>query len=634
MLDYKRFIVNLFKKTKSKRVIFFVFADSILIIISLYLSLWLRFEGNIPAEYFPGFFYYLVMAVLIKICILALFKVYRFSWSLFGLREAVWLMVALAVSFVAFGSLVLLTRNRALFSGFPRGALLADFVFTTIFLGGLRIGKRFFREIITHRDSINRIKKRILIIGAGEAGVQLTKEMIHNPSSLYQPVGFIDDDRAKKGLLIQGVHVIGGRELIKNAIEETKAEEILIAIPSAPSKELRKIVEEIRKASQNVPIKIVPSILNIFNGHISISQIDEIKVEDLLGREQVEIDYGLLRKFLEGKKIIITGAGGSIGSEVVRQCLRFKPESLLALDIDETELFMLEKSIDLNNCNLRMIVGDIRDRFKVSRLFKEFKPEFVIHAAAYKHVPILEEFPEEAIKTNIFGTRILAEEAISTGVDKFINISTDKAINPTSVMGVSKRVAEELLRVMNEQGRTRFISVRFGNVLGSRGSVIPLFKEQIKRGGPITITHPEMKRYFMTISEAVLLVLEAAAIGSGGETFVLDMGEPVKVEDIAREMIRLSGKEPDVDIAIVYTGLRPGEKLFEEILGAEEGSESTGLPKIFKARSRKSPDLEHMLRKINELVKYSSDGLEKKELIAIFKELVPTYNPSELKGLD
>ncbi|MGB4298189.1 MAG: nucleoside-diphosphate sugar epimerase/dehydratase [Candidatus Saccharicenans sp.] len=621
------FFARLLSKTNWKRQAFFLIFDTLFICASLYLAFWVRFEGNVPADYFPGFYYYLLLAVVIKISTLAAFKVYNFSWGLFGLREAVRLIFAILTSFLVFGPVAMLLRNRPPFGGFPRGVLLADFVLTVSMLYGLRISKRTFTEIILRNGKRNGRNKRTLIIGAGEAGVQLCKEMQNNPRSEYLPVGFIDDDPAKKNLLISGIKVFGPREAIPRAIEQLNVDEVLIAIPSANSGQIKDIVEKIRQANKKVEIKILPSLLDLPGGNVDLTQIESIQPEDLLGRDKVVIDYDLIRRFVEGKRILVTGAGGSIGSEVVRTCLRFEPEMLFALDIDETELFVLEQNNKDSGRKLRTIVADIRDRNKIRRVYSECRPRIVIHAAAYKHVPVMEEFPEEAIKTNVWGTRVLAEEAMKGGVEKFINISTDKAINPSSVMGASKRVAEELLRTMNALNGTRFISVRFGNVLGSRGSVIPLFKDQIKRGGPVTVTHPEMKRYFMTISEAVLLVLEAAAVGEGGETFVLDMGEPVKIDYLAREMIRLAGKEPDVDIAIVYSGFRAGEKLFEEILGAEEGSEPTGIPKIFKARNKRSYDLEAVMRKVEGLIELCNNSCDREDVVAMLKEIVPTYRP-------
>lgn len=618
---------QLLQKSSWKRRAFFLIFDTVLICISLYLAFWLRFEGVIPEVYFPGFYYGLAVALVIKLSLLALFGMYNFSWGLFGLREAIQLVSAVVTSSALFGGLMMWLRHRPPFSGFPRGVVLADFVLTMSLLAALRLSKRLVREIILNKNGQKDIRKKTLIVGAGEAGVQVCKEMFYHPKSDYKPAGFIDDDPTKKGLSIHGVKVLGGREKIPEVLENMAVDEILIAIPSAESREIRKIVEIIRKSDKKPAVKILPGLFKLFEGKVNLWDVEEIQIEDLLGREKVEISYEMIRGFVQGKRILVTGAGGSIGSELVRTCLRFEPEQLVAVDIDETELFNLEQALVGRDSRYTRVVGDIRDVQKMGRVFERFRPQIVIHSAAYKHVPMLEDFPEEAIKTNVCGTKILAEQALANGAEKFVNISTDKAINPTSVMGASKRAAEEILRLMNSQSKTKFISVRFGNVLGSRGSVIPLFKEQIKRGGPVTVTHPEVKRYFMTTSEAVLLVLEAAALGEGGETFLLDMGEPVKIDELAREMIRLSGKEPDVDIPIVYTGLRPGEKLFEELLGAEEGSEPTGVKKIFKARNDHYSDDHRLMNRIEKLIKACKERSEKKEIIEVLKEVVPTYNP-------
>lgn len=637
-MELLNFLVKyLFKKTKLKRRLFFLLADTLLIATSLSLAFWLRFEARIPSDYFPGFYYFLAIALIIKIFVLALFGVYNFSWGLFGLKEAIRLMGAIFVSYAIYSPVVFLLRNRFPFYGFPRGVLLADFVLTTAFLGGLRISKRAVHEILLKRSLLNSHRRfRTLIIGAGEAGLQISKEMLNNPKSEYLPVAFIDDDPAKRNLVINGIKVLGGRKSIPEAIKKLMVERILIAIPSAGSSQIREIVQIIRQTNKNIEIKILPGLLSLPEGNVSLSQVDSIQPEDLLGREKINIDYKIIEKLISGKKILVTGAGGSIGSEVVKTCLKFGPELLLALDIDETELFMLNNCMKSNITECKSVVADIRDRIKISNVFSEYRPDIVIHAAAYKHVPMMEEFPDEAIKTNVYGTRILAEEAIKNGVRKFINISTDKAVNPTSIMGASKRVAEEMLKSLNQLSQTKFVSVRFGNVVGSRGSVIPLFKEQIKRGGPVTVTHPEMRRYFMDTSEAVMLVLQAAAAGEGGEVFILDMGEPIKIVDLAREMIRLSGYEPDVDIPIVFTGVRPGEKLFEELLGAEEGSEPTEHPKIYKARNSRDKSLtidkqkadDELMSKIDKLIALSMNSAGREEIIGLMKEIVPTYSPT------
>jgi FlaA1/EpsC-like NDP-sugar epimerase len=430
---------------------------------------------------------------------------------------------------------------------------------------------------------------------------------------------------------IHGIKVLGTRNDIPTLLKANAVDEVLIAIPSFRSKEIRAVVEIIRNSGGPAKIKIIPGILDLVDGNVTLSDIKEVRVEDLLGREKVEIDFAAIRAFLNRKRVLITGAGGSIGSELARTVLQFEPRSTGLLDIDETELFYLMNRFRGAAAEIVPVIGDIRDKKKMEDVFAKIRPEIVLHSAAYKHVPILESYPEEAVKTNILGTRILGDLALKYKIEKFVYISTDKAINPTSVMGSTKRVGEEMLRALYGRNGTKFISVRFGNVLGSRGSVIPLFEDQIKRGGPVTVTHPEMKRYFMATSEAVLLVLEAAAIGEGGETYVLDMGEPIKILDLAREMIRLSGHEPDVDIPIVFSGLRPGEKLFEELLGAEEGSEPTEHARIFKARNPRVRPEDEMVLKIKRLINMCYDGTDRNSIVNGLADIVPTYKPQPLR---
>jgi FlaA1/EpsC-like NDP-sugar epimerase len=365
--------------------------------------------------------------------------------------------------------------------------------------------------------------------------------------------------------------------------------------------------------------------------NISILDIKKIDLKDLLSREPIEIEYSQIRKNLEGKRILITGAGGSIGAELGRQIAQFGPNLLAVLDFDETELFHISQELKENHPGLKIfpVLGDILNKEKMAAVFQEITPQLVFHAAAYKHVPVIEDFPEEAIRVNILGTKILAELSLRCSVEKFVFISTDKAVNPTSLMGASKRMAEMVITDLNHQEGTHFVAVRFGNVLGSRGSVIPIFQEQIKKGGPVTITHPDMKRYFITIPEAVLLVLQAGSMGHGGEVFVLDMGEQVKIYDVACELIRLSGLEPHKDIPVVFTGIRPGEKLFEEVLTAEEGVEPTIHPKIFKAKIKKPLSQEILNKKIEKL-KDLAQRQDRDAIIQILQELIPTYQPSRV----
>jgi len=451
--------------------------------------------------------------------------------------------------------------------------------------------------------------------------------MIRNKNSSYLPIGFVDDNPAKQGIKIHGIKVLGKSTDIQKISKNYKIDEILIALPSAHSKEIKKITKDIRESNTIKKIKILPSVNDLIDGKINLSDIHEIELEDLLSRSPVKIEFKVIKDFIQDKKILITGAGGSIGSELAKSVLQFNPEILIVIDNDETEIFHIVNNLEFYRKKIIPIIGDIKDETKMASVFKKFAPQIVIHSAAYKHVPVLELHPEEAVKTNIFGTKILSELSLKYCIEKFIFISTDKAVNPTSVMGATKRVGEELIKNFNQKNKTKFISVRFGNVLGSRGSVIPLFNEQIKKGGPVTVTHPEMKRYFMSNSEAVLLVLEASAIGQGGEVFILNMGEPIKIINLAKEMIRQSGYEPDVDIPIIFTHIRPGEKLYEEILSAEEGVESTDYEKIFKVKNSNEKNSEVLMEKINLLIRMSCENDNENEVIKLLKEIIPAYKP-------
>lgn len=623
------FLRRLTRATLVKRRISFFLADAFLITASVYGSFLLRFDGRIPPEIMREIRHYLPLALAVRLGLLMVYDLYNVSWRFFRLRELLRLVKAMSLAALVIGAVVFFLRSWPPFQAFPRSILVLDFIFSLVLVGGLRISKRAMREYAIHSAPGLRNRTRILIIGAGTAGEQIGREMLDSEKSRYLPVGYIDDDPAKRGSKLHGVKVLGGRADIPGILKMVPIDEVLVAIPSARSRDIREIVKIIRDSNHGKPIKVLPGIMDLVSGNVTLSDIQDIRVEDLLGREPVQIDHEIIRRFLAGRRVLITGAGGSIGAELARTVLQFAPEATALVDIDETELFSLTNRLKGVSSPIEPVIGDIRDRTKMALVFSRFRPQVVIHSAAYKHVPILEYYPEEAVKTNILGTRILSELALLHQVDRFVYISTDKAINPTSVMGSTKRVGEELVRALDRRGGTRFVSVRFGNVLGSRGSVIPLFLDQIRRGGPVTVTHPEMKRYFMAISEAVLLVLEAAAAGEGGETFVLDMGEPIRIGDLARDMIRLSGLRPDVDIPIVYSGLRAGEKLFEELLGAEEGTEPTSHAKIFRARNSRVRDEAELLAQVDRLIELCSKACRREELVGGLREIVPTFKPDD-----
>ena len=621
-------------RTVFKRRLFFFTADIIFISFSIYASFWLRYNGVLPPESTQPILYYILLALIIKLSLLIIFNLYDFSWQFVSMKELVKIFKALSLGTLFLGMALFFLRVYKPFMvfPFPRSTILIDYIISLFLIGSFRISKRLVLEGIKSPFKSKEEKVKVLIYGAGGAGEQITRDMQRNKNSNYLPIGFVDDSPAKQGVAIHGIRVLGKGAEIQKICKNNRVDEILIALPSAHSKQIKKIVEEIRESNLIKEIKILPSVTDLMDGKVTLSDIHEIELDDLLGRSPVKIDFGAIKDFIQDKKVLITGAGGSIGSELSRSILQFNPETLIVLDNDETEIFQLVNNLGLSTKEIIPVIGDIRDEIKMASVFENLSPQIVIHSAAYKHVPVLELYPEEAVKTNIEGTKILADLSLKHNVEEFVFISTDKAINPTSVMGATKRVGEKHLKILNQKNKTKFVSVRFGNVLGSRGSVIPLFKEQIKKGGPVNVTHPEMKRYFMSASEAVLLVLEASAVGQGGEVFVLDMGEPIKILDLAKEMIRLSGYEPDVDIPIIFSKIRPGEKLFEEILSAEEGVEPTDYEKILRARSADEMSFEVLMEKINLLIKASHENSREDEIIKLLKEIIPTYKPSELKS--
>lgn len=621
---------RLLRPTMIKRKLFFLAADAALIAGSAYVSFWLRFDGAIPAVYASNLGYYIAIALAVKLTSLLVHDMYDVSWRFFGLKDLLKLFSAVTVSSGALAVASWLFRGSPFFPTPPRSVVLVDYLLTLGAIGILRISKRTAIEYLGKARRLSQGRLRTLIVGAGDAGSSIARDMLVGKGSKYYPIGFIDDNPSKLGMSIQGVKVLGTRDDIPDLLKAVAVDEVLIAIPTVRSADIRAILGIIRGAGGPARVKVLPGILDLVAGNVTLADIKEVQVEDLLGRDKVEIDYAAIREFLNRKRVLITGAGGSIGSELARTVLQFEPRSTALLDVDETELFTLMNRFRGASSEVFPVMADIRDRAKMDSVFAAFRPEIVLHSAAYKHVPVLESYPEEAVKTNVLGTKNLGELAQKYGVERFVYISTDKAVNPTSVMGATKRVGEEIGRVLNGRNGTKYISVRFGNVLGSRGSVIPIFEEQIRKGGPVTITHPEMKRYFMATSEAVLLVLEAAAMGEGGEAFILDMGEPIKILDLAREMIKLSGHEPDVDIPIVYSGLRPGEKLFEELLGAEEGSEPTEHARIFKARNPQVEPGEETFRKIEALIAVSQAGGDRAGIVGGLVGIVPTYKPQAM----
>lgn len=596
----------------------FILIDAILIIISMYLAFWARFDGLIPQRYYHMMTLTLPFVLIIKLSVFQIFRIYRFIWGHVGLEELLNTAAAAVIASLSLAAMLFMFRTWVVFSGFPRSVLVIDFAFTLIGLIGVRIGKRSVRCLRSLRSSPPN-SRRVIIVGAGAAGEMVVRSLLQDMGITYWPVGFLDDDLNKHGLSIHGVPVVGSRNSLPEIIKSHSIEAVLIAMPSASPSVIKETVDIARKSGIK-DIKIVPFLSELYSGRLKASDIRDVRPEDVLPREPVSIDYKAVEAFLMGKKVLVTGAAGSIGSELCRQVLRFQPAELLALDFDETGLFNLENNLRnlFPDKSIKIILCDIRDRDKMHLVFQREHPDVVFHAAAYKHVPMMEAYPEEAVKTNVFGTQVVVEETHKAGAEAFVLISTDKAVNPVSIMGMTKRVAELVSLTLGNGTSTRYIAVRFGNVLGSRGSVIPTFIEQIRHGGPVTVTHPDMERYFMTIPEAVLLVLQAGAMGRTGEVFVLDMGKPVKILDIARELISFHGLEPDKDIPIVFTGIRPGEKLREDLLTAEEGVSATTHKQIYIAKMGDSPPkeiLQSRLEILRELVKQGSGRETIKEVL-------------------
>lgn len=595
--------------------------DIISVILAAFISIYLRFDSDkIPANYLSLLISYMPLTVVIYIVSFYLFKLYGRIWRYASTTELIAIVMAnIAAStawyFISLYIGAVLPRSLYVFTG----------LMLIFFIGGSRLSLRFYSYVMNKPKyrQIQRKKNKVLIIGAGDAGAMLLREIERYHIANRQVVGFIDDDKNKTGKILLGVKVLGTRNELVKIASEKGIDEIIIAMPSVKGKEIKAIINICKQT--NCKLTILPGLYEIIEGKVSISQLRPVDIEDLLGRDPVKLDTTAVKEYLAGKIVLITGAGGSIGSEIVRQVAKMQPKKLLLLGKGENSIYEITQELKINCPEVKTvpIIADIRDKERIKAIMDYFEPQVVFHAAAHKHVPLMEYQPAEAVRNNILGTKVVADEAAAHNVETFVMISTDKAVNPTSVMGCTKRVAEMYVQSMNKNSGTRFVAVRFGNVLGSRGSVIPLFKKQIAKGGPVTVTHPDMKRYFMTIPEASQLVLQAGAMAKGGEVFVLDMGEPVRIYDLAKDLITLSGLIPDKDIEIKITGLRPGEKLFEELLSAEDGTEKTTHKKIFTARI-KEIDKAGLDREISKILEIT-DG---EEVVAALQKIVPTYTPN------
>ena len=595
-------------------------ADIIAINFAYAMALFIRFDGSPEIlSYFKMASQYMIVITIIKIVTFQYFKLYKSLWEYASVDEMIEIVIAVLV-----GNVISMLYLLLMGGNFPRSLYILVPVLDMVLIGVSRFFYRVIRRIrygiIGMGDS-----KRVLIIGAGAAGVMILKEFRNHESIKSRPIVFIDDDHEKQGKSINRIPVVGTRDDIVKVCEKYYIDEIIIAMPSAKAEDRKQILNECRKTKCRV--RILPGVYEMLDGKVDASKIRDVRIEDLLGRDEVKLDLEELSSFIKDKKVMVTGGGGSIGSELCRQIAKFNPQELIILDIYENNAYDIQNEL-LNrykNLKLTVIIDSVRDKPRIDEIFKKKKPDVIFHAAAHKHVPLMESNPKAAIKNNVFGTLNIVRAADKHRVEKFVLISTDKAVNPTNVMGATKRICEIIIQTYNSMSKTDYVAVRFGNVLASNGSVVPLFKKQIAEGGPVTVTDERIIRYFMTIPEACQLVLQAGSIANGGEIFVLDMGEPVKIMDLARDLIKLSGFEINVDIPIQVTGLRPGEKLYEEILLNKDEMTKTRYDKIYVE--------EPINFSYDELMLYISmleRSLEEDDIMRIKNTLayiVPTYKP-------
>lgn len=616
-------------QNKKAKMLTLVIVDLLLIFCSYFVAFIFRFKyTNISiAEIvvmYESYISKIFLMSLIFIGIFMAFKQYKSIWSIASIDEFLRGIIATGLATSVVLIISYLDERRI-----PLMVTIMAGIMIMVFCNGIRIGWRVVRRtLIFITDRSNGSCKRVLVVGAGGAGALVANEYKKNPQYKKKVVAFVDDSWVKKGIYVSGIKVLGDRYDIPTVVEEQRIDEIIIAISELNEVELKKILDECKKTTAQV--KIMPGVSEVIDGKFSVKKIRDVDVEDLLGREPIKLDFSGISSYIENKVIMVTGGGGSIGSELCRQIARFNPKELIIFDIYENNAYDLQNELlrKYEKLNLKTLIGSVRDRKRLNNIFKEYRPQVVFHAAAHKHVPLMEDSPGEAIKNNVLGTLNTAELASEYGVERFVLISTDKAVNPTNVMGATKRMCEMVIQSIDKESDTEFVAVRFGNVLGSNGSVVPLFKKQIAEGGPVTLTHKDITRYFMTIPEASQLVLQAGAYAKGGEIFVLDMGQPVKIYDLAENLIRLSGYIPNEEIEIKVTGLRPGEKLYEELLMDEEGLSETPHKKIFIGKPGEFK-LEKVKNSINTLLDVVKLG-NKEKLREKLHEVVPTYkNPDE-----
>ena len=626
---------------KNRNFYIMILSDAIIFVMAIVLAYLFRFEFVLDSNNMRQISFLILWMIPLKIVVFLAFGIYRGMWRFTSIKDFWLLAQACALSLLLVMVIILFAER---FAGYSRAVFVIDGFFSFLLICGKLILIRTFFAFYTGTESITNFfpklpAKKVLIIGAGSAGEKILREIFDNQQLNYRVIGFIDDDPEKQKSLIHRTPVLGDIEKLSDIIKKVDVQEILIANPSASGEQIRRVVEICR--SNNIPYKTLPGIGEIIDGRVSVKTLRDISYEDLLGRSPVHLDVKNIYNYLDGKTVLITGCGGSIGSELCRQIIKYQPRKLILLDASEYNLFSIQMEMQNENyCrNCEAILGHVQDETLMNDIFEKYKPEVVFHAAAYKHVPMLEKNPWQAVTNNIIGSRVAMETAIRHHSDRFVLVSTDKAVRPTNVMGASKRVSELIMQCEQKKG-TKLMAVRFGNVVGSSGSVIPLFRRQIEHGGPVTVTHPEINRFFMTIPEASQMILQAGTMGNGGEIFILRMGTPVKIADMARDLIRLSGKEPDEDIKIVFTGLRDGEKLYEELITIGEDVLPTIHKKIMVLRSNnyfngaksQQEACQALYHEIDELAKiagcHDAKGIKRK-----LKEIVPEFTPQENEGV-
>lgn len=615
--------------TQKIRNIILIFIDLILLNLSIALSYLLRFDidSSVPEKLIDSLPMVFFGGSVIKISMFLIFRLYKNLWKYAGIREVISIFGASFVGNVLLVNFVLINRIMV-----PRSIYIIMFMMDIFLIGMSRFSYRIIRKFINWHYRLKTNSKRVMIVGGGDLGAMVINDLKLHPELNYKPVVIIDDDEAKHGKKINSVPIAGSIKELQIITKKYDVHEVIIAIASLSNLKLNSIYNLCHEI--NCKIKVIPAISQILGESFSIHKIRDVNIEDLLGREPVKLDNKYIIKFIKDETVLVTGGGGSIGSELCRQIAKYSPRKLIILDNYENNAFEIQNEIKriYPGLSLQVVIANIRERERMEYIFKRYRPDIVFHTAAHKHVFLMEINPTEAINNNVFGTLNVAKCADMTGVKKFVLISTDKAVNPTNIMGATKRTAEMIIQGINKKSKTEYVAVRFGNVLGSNGSVIPILKKQIKAGGPVTVTHPEVTRYFMTIPEASQLVLQAGSMASGGEIFVLDMGKSIKIYDLAEKLIKLSGFEPGKDIKIEICGLRPGEKLYEELLLAEEGLKKTQNNKIFVAKPV-DIDFEELIEKLEILKKLIKNNPE--NVFDFMVSLVPTYIPdSKIKKID